>query len=147
MSILRTLRAFQSVNRSVQGIKRAPDPKRLPRALADDDLPIAIALPSLGEWFTRSSGFSQQFRTVLIRVYVKPAVQGEDASTHLELTARLIQAMVEALLDDVTLGGEVQHIGTGGGVPTVTDSGIMALEYAGALYVGFELTVTIKENV
>lgn len=146
MTILTTFDALQAVNRSVAGIKSAAE--RLPDKLNTDDLPFAWVQVSTGEW-TRVSDFSIQFRTFLVRVYVKPVAQGGPLDAGFKQAARLLQALGEAYLADITLGGAVQHMGRGARYdpPTMEDSGIIILELAGTEYWGFEYTVAVKEQI
>ena len=146
MTILTTFDALQGINRSVAGIKRASE--RLPDKLNTDDLPFAWVQIGTGEW-TRVSDFSLQFRTYIVRVYVKPIAQGGPLDAGFKQAGRLIQALGEKYLSDITLGGAVQHIGRGARYdpPTMEDSGIVPLEFAGTLYWGFEYTITAKEQI
>ena len=146
MSILTVFDKLQATHRSVAGIKRSSE--RLPDKLNTDDLPFAWTQVSDGEW-TRVSDFSLHFRTFTVRVYVKPIAQGGPLDAGFKQAARLIQALGEKYLSDITLGGVVQHMGTGARFdpPTMEDSGIVPLDFAGTTYWGFEYRITVKEQV
>ena len=141
MSVNSILEAFQAQHRAVNGVREAPDPKRLPRSLNDDQLPFVLCIPGPAEWNEQAVGYDRQNRTVIIRCFVKPVMQGEDIGPALSVVTRLMQAFAETYMDDWTLGGEVDHI-----IQPMRDSGLVALDYAGALYHGFEFQVEVTEK-
>ncbi len=142
MSVNTILEAFQATHRAINGIKEAPNPKRLPRSLNDDQLPFVLCIPGPASWNEQAVGYKRQNRTVIVRVYVKPVMQGEDIGPALQVVTRLMQAFGDAYLDDVTIGGKVDHI-----MQPFLDNGLEALVYAGALYHGFEFQVEVTEKV
>jgi hypothetical protein len=141
MSVNTVLEAFQAVHRAVGGVKRAPDPKALPRSLNDDDLPFVLCIPGPAEWNEQAVGYPRQNREIIVRVFVKPVMQGEDIGPALQVVTRLMQAFGAAYLADVTLGDEIDHL-----VQPFSDGGLEALEYAGNLYHGFEFRVEATEK-
>lgn len=146
MTVLTVWDALQGVHRTVVGIKRASE--RMPPKLNTDDLPFAHMKVSGGEW-TRISDFSLHFRTYTVTVFVKPVAQGRPVDDGFKVSARLLQALGEKYLSDITLGGAVQHMGTGAKYdpPTMEDDGVMVYEYAGTDYWGFEYRITVKEQI
>jgi hypothetical protein len=146
MSILTVYDALQAVHRSTTGIKKASE--RMPASLNTDDLPFAHLRVGPGEW-TRVSDWSQHFRTFEVTVFVKPVAQGTAVDDGLKVSGRLLQALGEKYLSDITLGGAVQHMGRGARYdpPTVDDDGVMVYEYAGTAYWGFTYRVTVKEQI
>lgn len=145
MTILTTWDALQAVHRSVAGIKKASE--KMPASLNTDDLPFAHMRIDTGEW-VRVSDYSQQFRTFVVTVFVKPVAQGK-LDDGLKVSARLLQALGEMYLSDITLGGAVQHMSRGAAhdPPTMEDSGVMVYTYAGVDYWGFEYRITVKEQI
>ena len=142
MSLNAILRAFQSQHRAIADVKTAPDPDALPRSLNDDDLPCVISIPGPGSW--SYPGLNQQDRTVIIRCYVKPVLQGENYGPAVQVATRLIQAIGEKHRGDPTIGGALEQI-----VPEYgefTDGGLEALEYAGALFHAVEFQVEVREK-
>jgi hypothetical protein len=146
MSILTVWDALQGIHRSVAGIRKASEV--MPAKLNTDDLPFAHMRIDSGEW-ERVSDFSLQFRTYLVTVFVKPVAQGRPVDDGLKVSARLLQALGEEYLSDITLGGAVQHMGTGArwDPPTMEDSGVQVYTYAGTDYWGFEYRITVKEQI
>ena len=145
MSILTVWDALQGIHRTVAGIRKASE--KMPAKLNTDDLPFAHMRIDTGEW-ERVSDFSLQFRTFVVTVFVKPVAQGK-LDDGLKVSARLLQALGEVYLSDITLGGAVQHMGRGArwAPPTMEDSGVMVYTYAGTDYWGFEYRITVKEQI
>jgi len=141
MSVNTILEAFQAVHRAIDGVREAPDPKRMPRSLNDDQLPFVLCIPGEAEWNEQAIGYPRQNRTVVVRVFVKPVAEGEGYGPAVQVVTRLMQAFGQAYLADVTVGGKVDHI-----VQPFSDSGMGALDYAGNLYHGFEFRVAVTEK-
>lgn len=141
MSVNNILDSFQAVHRAVAGVKRAPDLKDVPRSLNDDDLPFALCIPGPAEWNEQAVGLKRQNRTVIVRCFVKPVMQGENYGAAVQVCGRLMQAFADAYLTDVTIGGSVDHI-----TQPFSDSGLASLDYAGAPFHGFEFQVGVTEK-
>jgi len=142
MSVNSILRAFQAQHRSLADVKMAPDPDAIPRALTDAMLPCVIAIPGPGEW--SRPGLNQQDRTVIVRVYAKAVQQGEGYGPAVQVVTRIMQAIGELHRGDNSIGSVVEQI-----VPEYgefTDSGLIALDYAGDLFHGVEFQVEIREK-
>jgi hypothetical protein len=146
MSIATQIAAIQAVNEDIAGIKSAPT--TIPGKMHTASLPMALVFVGRGEP-ERVSDFSLHFRTFYVRVYVKPIAQDIKPDAGYSEAYTLLQSFIETYLSDITLGGAVQHVGTGARYqpPTLEDSGIVTLEYAGVLYHGFEITLVTKEQI
>ena len=146
MTITSTIEAIQEVNIGILGVASAP--VTIPGKINSVALPMALVFVGPGEP-ERVSDFGLHFRTFYVRVFVKPVAQdiGPDAGYREAYT--LLQRFIEEYLSDITLGGAVQHIGRGAryGPPTLEDSGIVEMVYAGTSYHGFEIVVTTKEQI
>jgi len=146
MTIASVITAIQGVNAGISGIRSAPT--SIPGKLNTADLPMMLVLVGEGRP-ERVSDFSLHFRTYYIRCYVKPVAQDIKPDAGYSEAYGLLQSVIEEYLSDITFGGAVQHTGTGARYmpPTMEDSGIQAMEYAGVLYHGFEITITTKEQI
>jgi len=100
MSVNSILEAFQAVHRAVEGVREAPDPKRMPRSLNDDQLPFVLCIPGPASWNEQAVGYPRQNRTVIVRVFVKPVMQGEDIGPALSVVTRLMQDIADAYMAD-----------------------------------------------
>ena len=146
MSISTVITAIQGVNSGITGITTAQT--SIPGRLNTADLPMALVFVGPGEP-ERVSDFSLHFRTFYVRVYVKPIALDSKPDAGYSEAYTLLQRFVEEYLSDITLGGAVQHMGTGAryNPPTLEDSGIVVLNYAGTDYHGFEITIVTKEQI
>ena len=146
MTIATVIAAIQAVNATITGVTSAPT--TIPGALRTADLPEALVFVGPGRP-ERVSDFSLHFRTFYVRCYVKPVAQDIKPDAGYSEAYTLLQRFVEKYLSDITLGGAVQHIGTGARwePPTLEDGGIMVLEYAGTAYHGFEIVIVTKEQI
>ena len=146
MTIATVIAAIQGVNEDISGIRSAPT--TIPGKLNTADLPMMLCFVGPGAP-ERVSDFMLHFRTFYIRCYVKPVSLDVKPDAGYSEAYGLLQSVIEEYLDDITFGGAVQHAGTGArwNPPTMEDSGIQALEYAGTLYHGFEIVITTKEQI
>ena len=147
MSISTTITAIQTVNEGITGITSAPT--SIPGRLNTADLPMALCFVGPG-YATEVSNFGKHHRTYWVRVYVKPVSQDTKPDAGYSEAYTLLQRFVEEYLSDITFSAAIDHLGRGAmvnAVPTMEDSGILALEYAGTLYHGFEITIEAKETV
>ena len=147
MSISSQITAIQTVNAAITGITSAPT--AIPGKLNTASLPIALCFVGPGE-STEVSDFGKQHRTFYVRVYVKPITQDIYPDAGYSEAYGLLQTFIETYLSDITFSAAIDHLGRGAmrnAVPTVEDSGIVALEYAGTLYHGFEITIETKETI
>lgn len=146
MTIASVITAIQGINAGISGIKTAPT--TIPGALRSADLPMMLVFVGPGEP-ERVSDFSLHFRTFWVRCYVKPISQDTKPDAGYSEAYTLLQRVIETYLSDITFGGAVQHAGRGARFdpPTLEDSGIQAMPYAGTLYHGFEIVVTTKEQI
>lgn len=146
MTIASVITAIQGVNVGITGIKTAPT--TIPGKLNSSALPCALVFVGPGEP-ERVSDFSLHFRTFYVRVYVKPVAQDIKPDAGYKEAYELLQTVIETYLSDITLGGAVQHMGRGARYdpPTMDDSGVIAMDYAGTLYHGFEITIVTKEQI
>jgi hypothetical protein len=146
MTIATVITAVQGVNAGIAGITSAPT--TIPGSLNTADLPMMLCFVGPGEP-ERVSDFSLHFRTFYIRCYVKPISRDIGPDAGYSEAYGLLQSVIEEYLSDITFGGAVQHTGTGARYdpPTMEDSGIQAMEYAGTLYHGFEIVITTKEQI
>jgi len=146
MTIATVIAAIQGVNEGISGIRSAPT--AIPGKLNTADLPMMLCFVGPGEPL-RVADWSLHRRTFYIRCYVKPVAQDIYPDAGYSEAYGLLQSVIEEYLSDITLGGAVQHMGTGAryGPPTMEDSGIIVLEYAGTAYHGFEITISTKEQI
>ena len=147
MSISTVIDAVQTIHGNITGITSAPT--ALPGALNTSELPFVFTWPGPAEWNKYSSTTANHIRTYIVRVYVWPVAQGEGVDEGYQDCLPLLQAFGEEYLSDITLGGAVEHIGTGTALepPTCSDTGVTVLDYAGIDYHGFEFTFMAKEQV
>lgn len=146
MSIASQIEAIQDVNAGIAGVKSAPT--TIPGALHTANLPQALVFVGPGAP-ERVSDFSLHFRTFYVRIYVKPVGQDIKPDAGYSEAYVLLQRFIEEYLSDITFGGAVEHTGTGARYlpPTLEDSGVVELTYAGQNYHGFEITITTKEQI
>ena len=146
MTIATVITAIQTVNSGISGIRNAPT--TIPGKLNSADLPMMLVFVGPGEP-ERVSDFSLHFRTFWIRCYVKPISLDAKPDAGYREAYTLLQSVIEEYLSDITFGGSVQHAGTGARYdpPTLEDSGVQAMPYAGNLYHGFEIVVVTKEQI
>jgi len=146
MTIASVITAIQAVNATITGVISTPT--AIPGAIHSESLPMVLVFVGRGRP-ERVSDFSLHFRDYYIRCYVKPISQDVKPDAGYAQAYALLQLFVEKYLDDITLGGAVQHMGTGARYepPTMEDSGIVVLEYAGVMYHGFEILITTKEQI
>ena len=146
MTISTVITAIQAVNIGITGVKTAPT--TVPGKLNSVELPMALVFVGPGEP-ERVSDFGLHFRTFYVRFYVKPIAQDAKPDAGYREAYELLQTVIETYLSDITLGGAVQHIGRGARYdpPTLEDSGIVEMVYAGTSYHGFEIVVTTKEQI
>lgn len=146
MTIATQIAAIQGINAGILGIQTAPT--TIPGKINSVELPMALVFVGPGSP-ERVSDYSLHFRTLYVRVYVKPVAQDIGPDAGYSDAYILLQTVIETYLDDITLGGAVQHIGRGARYdpPTLEDSGIVELQYAGTSYHGFEIVITTKEQI
>ena len=123
-------------------------PTTIPGKINSAHCPIALVFVGPGEP-ERVSDFSLHFRTFYVRCYVKPIAQDVKPDAGYSQAYMMLQDFIEEYLSDITFGGAVEHAGTGAryAPPTMEDSGIVVLEYAGTQYHGFEITIVTKEQI
>ena len=146
MTIATTIAAIQTVNATIAGVISTPT--TIPGALQTALLPEVLVFVGSGR-AERVSDFSLHFRTFYVRCYVKPISQDVKPDKGYSEAYALLQLFIEKYLSDITLGGAVQHMGTGArwDPPTMEDSGVVPLNYAGTNYHGFEFVITTKEQI
>lgn len=147
MSIATVISDIQTVNATITGVTSAPT--AMPGKLNTADLPCALAFVGPGE-ATRISDFSLHHRTFYVRCYVQPVVLDIKPNAGYAESYALLQLFVEKYLSDITLGSAtVQHMGRGArwDPPTLQDSGVVVMNYAGTDYHGFEITFSVKEQI
>lgn len=113
-------------------------PDDLPPDVNTTDLPTALVWLGPGTFTSHTTGFTRLRRTVIIRGYVLPVVQGAVVDEGYRATLWLLQAIGNGILEDPTLGHRVTNCGV------VTDTGCVAITSpAGLQYWGFETRVPV----
>lgn len=138
MSIVATINAVQTINRSIAGIRKAPALESYPGVInADVDCPFAFAWPRGGEWSEAAIGLNSDVETIAITVLVAPTAGGI-RGTAIALAITLLEAFRVMYLDADTqdLGDTVEQI------ETAQHAGLQTLTYAGVDYYGFVITIT-----
>ncbi len=149
MTITDVIRILQEKHAAVEGIKQAPIayPGSLP------ETPMALTYPDEGTWVQdtfanpgHSWGITS--RTYVVQVYVEPVGQGTVDSGLQECIA-LIERFGLLYLELSNNGLTIEDwpvLQIGADSPA-RDTGIRTLEYEGNVYRGFQLTVTVQDEI
>lgn len=139
MTVATTYAQIQALVAASSGIVSAPT--AMPTALNDPDLPCGICIPGQATWEEHAVGLFRQNRLYTLRVFVKPISQGAGLDEGYQLVLPILQAIGDTFNRDPTLTNTVDHI------DNIRDSGVRGdMEYAGAVYHGFELSFTVTEK-
>lgn len=143
MSIATTVTKLQALHLTVSGIKSAPT--TMPSSLNTAVMPIALTWPAESKWKLQALDLNRQDRTYLVRVYVQPVAQGlAGIDDGYQKCVTLLEAFGQKYLNDMSLGGAVDHIAS------IADSGVIggSQELIGSKveYWGFVFTLTITEK-
>ena len=149
MSVSATVTGIQAVNAAITGVTSAPT--AMPASLTTAALPLAITIPGPAEWLNESAGWGFQFRTYMVRVYVKPISRDIPADGGFQDAMTLIQRFGAAYLTDTTFGGVVNTVRLEGLPAPITDGGVRGDMTWGndpnqAPYWGFEFQIITKEE-
>jgi len=138
MTVQATVAAFQALHRAIAGVTSAP--AALPGSANETDLPLVITKPAEATWSQQAVGLKRQERAYLVYCLVAPVALGDAPDTGFQACLPLLQAFGEAYLNDLSLGGAVDHLGE------VADGGVEVLTFAGVHYHGFIYRVTAVEK-
>lgn len=134
------------IQMSVSGVKRAY--VWAPQSLADSDLPVFCTFAGPAIVSSMSETFVEETRTWLMRLYVKPVLQGIDGEAE-KFVEPFLASVRDAFLSHPMLGK-----GTKDSVLSwiekaiwLGDSGIQVLSYAGQNYLGIEFKLAITTIV
>ena len=148
MSVSATVAGIQTVNAAITGVTSAPT--AMPGSLTTAALPLAITVPGPAEWDNASDGWGHQFRTYIVRFFVKPIAQDVTADGGFQESLTLLQAAGDKYMTDTTFGGVIATLRYDGPQPPLTDGGVradMTWSTPGQppFYWGFEFQITVKE--
>jgi hypothetical protein len=140
--IVGTIAALQQLHATIPGVTSAPE--EWPASIATPNLPLVQTWPQEGQWQSEARDLDRQRRRYAVQVLVAPVAQ-RNADT-LRTCIALLDAFGRAYLNpsnnQLANGAElvVEEV-------PVLDSGIQELELAGKSYLGFEIIITIDEEV
>ncbi len=142
MTIASVIATMQAKHRALDGVTTAPDLDAYPRSVSADHLPLVLTLPASGGWDSAAVDLARHDRWYSIRVYVAPVGQGGSLLEWFPTCVALMQSIGGAYMDDLDLGGTVDHIAA------VQDPGglTVTLVLGGVEYFGFECRVEVIEK-
>lgn len=140
MSVATVVAQLQSTHGDITGITSAPT--EYPASLNTADLPMVLTFPKEAEWSQQAVGLKRQTRTYEVWVLVAPLMAGKPVYEGFTASLPFFDLFGDAYLSDLTLGGNVDHIGV------FSDRGLEVLTYAGTEYFGirFQLPITEKTS-
>lgn len=138
MSVVAVVSAFQSLHRTIEGVKSAPDD--LPASLSAVSLPCVLTVPRAASWALQAIGLPRQTRTYDVMVYVGPVALGRTIDENFSHCLPLLQRFGESYLNNQTLSGAVERISE------ISDGGVESLGFAGTSYWGFTYHVAVVEK-
>lgn len=151
MAIDTTINLIQTLNRSISGIKQAPNLAQYPTVLHTANLPYAITWPASGEWFHQGQGgsYKRENRNYRIIVYIEPLGQNDIPSRAVEAVTLLEQFKAKyltpttiALANPPTYQVTIQVDED----KPITDTGLVSdLLFSGTPYHGFEIEISVRE--
>ena len=149
--IERAVNLLQAQNRSIAGVRRAPDMSAYPTQINTADLPYVLTWPGPGSWYQKGHGRGLDSRTFRILAFVQPLGQN-DAPTRLVQATQLLERMrdhyvtpsVIALGDPGQNGGYQFTVESRDGNPQADDGISADLSYGGVVYLGFEIKLTVR---
>lgn len=149
--IERAVNLLQAQNRSISGVKKAPDMSAYPTQINTVDLPYILTWPGPGSWSQKGHGRGQDSRTFRILAFVQPLGQN-DAPTRLVQATQLLEAMRDHYVDPnvIALGDPGSNAGyqftveSRDGNPQSDDGISVDLSYGGVVYLGFEIRLRVR---
>ena len=117
----------------------------LPSTVNSADLPLAYVTVGRGTWNEHAERLKRQVRLYNIHVLVKPVAQGQYPDEGYQAAMPILNALGNTFLDDPTLGGTVDYIGSGAR-PQFEDGGVSIETFGGVTYHGFELRLQVTEK-
>jgi len=141
MTIATTYAALVSLAAGTSGIVTATT--GLPNTLTDDMLPCVVTVVGPAEWNEHASGLYRQVRTYEQRCFVKAVAQGASLDNGYAACFTPLFNLGRTYVEDTTLGGVVDMLGERG---DFMDSGVTVLNWAGADYHGFTVTLRVTEK-
>jgi hypothetical protein len=134
------------IQKTITGVKRVY--VWAPQSLADSDLPVFCTFAGTATVNTLSETLAEETRTWLMRVYVKPILQGIDGEAE-KLVEPFLANVRNVFLSHPLLGkGAKDSV-----LPWIEkatwlgDNGIQVLSYAGQNYLGVEFRLAITTIV
>ncbi len=134
------------IQSNIVGVKRAY--AWAPQSLADSDLPAFCTFAGPATVSQTSETFVEETRTWLMRLYVKPVLQGIDGEAE-KAVEPFLEKVRNAFLSHPLLGNGTKD----SALPFVEkaiwlgDSGIQVLSHAGQSYLGIEFRLSITTIV
>ncbi len=110
-----------------------------PHSVPAASLPAAIILADAGETQWQAVGYRRSERRYIILLLLAPLTLSRPQERAADVHA-LIDACIAELMDDSTLGGNVDHIAR------ISDGGAEAVEVGDATYTGARLEVAVIEK-
>ena len=152
MAISTTINLLQALNRSITGIKRAPDLDKYPTVIDTANLPMMISWPSEAQFHIKGGGEKRQDRVYRLICYIEPLGQN-DIPSRASAAATLLQRVVDTYITAANValadpgGTNIYQVTIESGPNHQhSDSGLVSnLLFAGKPYHGFEVRVNVRE--
>ncbi len=142
MTIATTYSKIVSMVAGTSGIGIAPE--ALPNGLPMAGLPIALTRVGAASWNEHAVGLYRQVRTYYVDVFVQPIAEGIERDEGYKKCLTPMYNLGRTFVQDLTLGGTVDGIGTRG---DFQDSGVRPdMVFGGKAYYGFTLTLQVTEK-
>jgi hypothetical protein len=141
MTIAATYLKLCALAAATSDIKTAPT--GIPNQINANELPCVITIVGRAEWNEHAVGLYRQVRTYEQRCFVKAVAQGATLDEGYSACLAPLYALGRTYVQDGTLGGTVDMIGTRG---DFGDSGVQTLQWAGTDYHGFTVTLSVTEK-
>lgn len=142
MTIVATYSKIVELVAATSGIAFAPE--ELPLALSEADLPCALVRVGGATWNEHAIGLYRQVRTYYVDCYVKPVAEGVVPDEGYKACLGPLYNLGRTFVQNGTLDGTVDHIGTRG---EFSDSGVRAdMALAGRTCFGFTVTLQVTEK-
>ena len=140
MTIAATITTLKTIVVGSSGIKTALI--NVPSALTVGQLPCAIIWPDRGTLNEHAVGLYRFIQTYIIRVYVKPIVQGASIDEGYQACFAPYSALANTLIKNLSLNNTVDEVRQP--IRAIGPRG--DFEWAGTTYHGFEFQLDVTEK-
>ena len=142
MSIATVAARLVSIQKDIDGIRKAYKPSTMPNSLSTLRLPAVVNFAGPATYSGEGSGDITETRTWIMRLYVTPAQRPIDAAKKAAKVEPFLRRFLVAFADAQQLNdlGDVQWAWIG------EDGGVMALQYADEWFAGTEFSLAVKET-